>query len=540
MNKTDVNLIVENYLRNPFRSLGLSLLIALLASVLLVGGLLSLSLSKGLDRLSSRLGADVIVFPQGSEVDDQTILLQGDFKYAYLPQGSLEFIRGLDDVEVATPQYFLTSLSSSCCDQKVWIVGFDPSSDFVIQPWIREVFEDKLVKGTIVVGSEISVGEKKTVKFFDREYPVAAKLEPIGNGLDQAVFVDVATLADIRGAAKTKGVRFDSSSVGYSSILIKLRPDSDTERLSREIYAHFDGLQIFSRKDLFSGLEKPANVMQVVVWIVVAFFLVIAAAAIVISFSLSTRERKREYALLRILGSTRRRLKILVLGEALLVSAVGTYIGLLFSSVFFFTFKIWLGEHIDIPFIVPENAEIAAVYAVIILFVFTICVPTLNRICGWHIVFSVPLGYSVFYVLSGYYLMYCVKVRNKWPLICGIVLITGILIVFSCLEIFPEEWEQNDNLLVAAEAVLFFCVFKEITLHRDNSLIWKADRLCFAVYLIHPLFIQFCYRFLGITPLSAGKWYAPAALGFGLFFTACSFLGSILLHKIKPLHDYVL
>lgn len=367
MNKIDVNLIVENYLRNPFRSLGLSLLIALLASVLLVGGLLSLSLSKGLNRLSSRLGADVIVFPQGSEIDDQTILLQGDFKYAYLPEGSLEFIRGLADVEAATPQYFLTSLSSSCCDQKVWIVGFDPSSDFVIQPWIREVFEDELMKGTVVVGSEISVGDKKTVKFFDREYPVAAKLEPIGNGLDQAVFADVTTLVDIRSAAKNKGVLFDSSSVGYSSILIKLRPDSDAERLSREIYARFDGVQIFSRKELFLGIEKPAKVMQVLVWVVVGFFLVIAAAAIVISFSLSTRERKREYALLRILGSTRRRLKILVLGEALLVSAVGTYIGLLFSSVFFFTFKIWLGEHIDIPFIVPENTEIAAVYAVIIL-----------------------------------------------------------------------------------------------------------------------------------------------------------------------------
>lgn len=43
MNKTDFNLIIENYLRNPFRSFGLSLLIALLASVLLVGGLLSFS-----------------------------------------------------------------------------------------------------------------------------------------------------------------------------------------------------------------------------------------------------------------------------------------------------------------------------------------------------------------------------------------------------------------------------------------------------------------------------------------------------------------
>ena len=84
MNKTNIDLIIENYLRNSFRSFGLSLLIALLASVLLVGGLLSLSLSKGLNRLSSRLGADVIVIPQGSEINDQSVLLQGDSKYAGL------------------------------------------------------------------------------------------------------------------------------------------------------------------------------------------------------------------------------------------------------------------------------------------------------------------------------------------------------------------------------------------------------------------------------------------------------------------------
>ncbi|WP_405340348.1 ABC transporter permease [Fibrobacter sp.] len=375
MNKTDFNLIIENYLRNPFRSFGLSLLIALLASVLLVGGLLSLSLSKGLNRLSSRLGADVIVIPQGSEINDQTILLQGDSKYAYLPQGALEFIRGLAGVEQATPQFFLTTLSSSCCEQKVMIIGFDPASDFVIQPWIREVLTDKLPKGAIVVGSDISVGEKKTVKFFDHEYPVAASLEPVGNKLDQAVFVDVATLAQIREAAKAKGVVFlhqDVRSDGsdaplYSSVLIKLRAGADIDRLSQEIHTRFDGVQIRTRKDLFSGLEKSANFLQIVVWSIVGLFLVIAVAAIVISFSLSTRERRREYALLRIVGYARKRLRTLVLGESLLVSAVGTYIGLLFSSVAFFTFKIWIGEHVSVPFIVPGNAEIAAVYAVVIL-----------------------------------------------------------------------------------------------------------------------------------------------------------------------------
>lgn len=372
MNKTNIDLIIENYLRNPFRSFGLSLLIALSASVLLVAGLLSLSLSKGLIRLSSRLGADVIVIPQGSEINDQSVLLQGDTKYSYLPKGSLEFIRGLTDVEIATPQYYLTTLSASCCDQKVSIIGFETESDFVIQPWIREVITDKLPKGSIVVGSEIRVEEKQTVKFFDREYPVAATLEPIGNKLDQAVFVDISTLASIREAAQIKGVTFlyqndDTQSVSYSSILIKLRSGADLERLSREIHTRFDGVQIRSRKDMFSGLEKSANFLQIVVWAIAAIFLIVAAAAIVISFSLSTRERGREYALLRIIGFTRKRLQNLVLGEALLVSAVGTYIGLLFASVAFFTFKIWIGEHVGIPFIVPAATEIAGVYVAVIL-----------------------------------------------------------------------------------------------------------------------------------------------------------------------------
>jgi putative ABC transport system permease protein len=372
MNKSDTNLIIENYLRNPFRSFGLSLLIAMLASSLLVGGLFSFSLSKGLNRLSSRLGADVIVIPQGTEINDQSVLLQGDSKYAYLPEGSLEFIRGLDGVEIATPQYYLTTLSASCCDQKVSVIGFDPASDFVIQPWIREVLTEKLPKGAIVVGSEIRIEEKGTVKFFDREYPVAATLEPIGNRLDQAVFVDVSTLESIREAAQAKGVVFlfrneNPELLTYSSILIKLAPNADLERLSREIHTRFDGVQIRSRKDMFSGLEKSARILQIVVWVIVAFFLIVAVAAIVISFSLSTRERRREYALLRIIGFTRKRLKKLVLAESFLVSAVGTYIGLLFASVAFFTFRIWIGEHVGVPFIIPATVEIAGVYVAVIL-----------------------------------------------------------------------------------------------------------------------------------------------------------------------------
>ena len=49
------------------------------------------------------------------------------------------------------------------------------------------------------------------------------------------------------------------------------------------------------------------------------------------------------------------------------MSAVGTYIGLLFARVAFFTFRIWIGEHVGVPFIIPTTVEIAGVYAVVIL-----------------------------------------------------------------------------------------------------------------------------------------------------------------------------
>lgn len=369
MDKTNLDWILENYFRNPFRNLGLSLLIALFASVLLIGGLLSISLSKGLHRLSARLGADVIVIPQGSEINDQSVLLQGDSKYTYLPQGSLEFIRSLPGVKTATPQYYITTLSASCCDQKVSIIGFDTESDFVIQPWIREVLAGKLPKGSIVVGSEIRTDEKKTLKIFDREFPVAATLEPIGNKLDQAVFVDEATLANIREAAESKGIVFlkekgstKDDVISYSSILIQLNDGADVDRLSREIHSRFDGVQFRTRKDLFTGLQKSASFLKIVVWVIVAIFWIVTAAVIMIAFSLSTRERKREYALLRMIGFTRKRLQNLVLGEALLVSVVGTYIGLFFASVFFFAFRIGIREWVEVPFILPSALEIVGVY----------------------------------------------------------------------------------------------------------------------------------------------------------------------------------
>ena len=357
-------IVVANYLRKPFRSFGLSLLIAVLSFVLLCGTLFSLSLETGLSRVSARLGADLVVFPQGTTVDDNSLLLQADTKYRYMPREVVDFVRDLEGVEIATHQFFLTTLGSSCCDQKVNVIGFDPASDFVIQPWIREVYQGEIPKQSVIVGSDIVVPEKKSIKIFDREYAVIASLDPIGNRLDQAIFAEESTLADIRRAAEAKGIQFLTEKSGgeISSVLVKLKKDADLDRISRELHSRFDDLQVRTRKDMFSGIASTVSLFKVLSWILAVFFFLVAEVSILIAFSISAKERKREFAVLRVVGVSGNRLKKVVLAESLLTSVIGVVVGVLFGSLVFYPFQTLLGDLVGVPFLLPGISKVSIAY----------------------------------------------------------------------------------------------------------------------------------------------------------------------------------
>ena len=72
-----------------------------------------------------------------------------------------------------------------------------------------------------------------------------------------------------------------------------------------------------------------------------------------------------------------------------------------------------------------------------------------------------------------------------------------------------------------------------------NTALWAtASALSFGIYLIHPVFLNISYKFLGITPLSFPIW-----LSLPLFFLGTLLLATAavwVLRKIPPLRKYVL
>lgn len=357
MNHTTLKIIYTNFWSHPVRSLGLVILTAIASVTLLSGVIFSKSLDAGFEQLSSRMGADLLIVPYGVDIQNQSILLQGDFNHHTLPREVLDFVQKLPGVTAASPQFYISTLSASCCDKKVNIIGFDPKTDFTIKPWIRKTYKNNFIPGSVIVGSDIQIENGEKIKFFDKEFTVVGTLEPLGNKLDQTIFADVETVELLRQAAASKGYNI-SSEGGPSSILANFEEGTDFEKISQKIQEQFNDLQVIQRKNIFDNVIATARSFKIAVWLIAGFFLFTVIAVIYIAFTVSTNERKREFATLLIIGATRKKLADIVLGESFLASGSGAIAGTLFGAVGIISFRFLIQENLQIPFLLPNISAI--------------------------------------------------------------------------------------------------------------------------------------------------------------------------------------
>lgn len=152
-------------------------------------------------------------------------------------------------------------------------------------------------------------------------------------------------------------------------------------------------------------------------------------------------------------------------------------------------------------------------------------------------------GIYFFYYICGYLLgeRKAVLRREQTGLIRGIVLVLVAGMVFSRLAGgYHVQMAYNYPFTVALSLLL-------VILAQDREDIWrrkntvpfrKAGELCFAVYLVHPLFLNILYKLFHVTPLHFFIGFSLPLI-FGAVLLA-SFAAAYLLHKIPPLHRYVL
>lgn len=366
-------LAVRNICRKPFRSFALAALVAVSAAVLFAGFLLSESLRAGIAGMQDRIGADLMIVPEGCTQSFEGVLLSGEPSYFYMDKSVEDTVRQLEGVREVTGQFYLTSLSESCCDFPVQIIGFDPDSDFLIRPWVRQYATDGR---PFFAGSNVNVKDG-SVSFFSKKHSVGAKLAKSGTGMDNSVFTDLSGVREIFDDAKEKGFCFLSDgdmATKTSAVYVRLEDGVKADTAALRIRQAVSGVQVIQQGKFLRTFADKMNSIVFILWLLAALFLMLTVIALALTFSLTMFERKREFSILRVLGASRPQLASVILGEASLLGAAGAACGVFLSALALLPFSVLIAQKLDMPFCLPPVWQMILFAASVLLILTAACV----------------------------------------------------------------------------------------------------------------------------------------------------------------------
>ena len=352
--KGSIGFGIRNIRKRPYRSFCLMLAALIGAYALFVGSVLKASLNNGMTRMQERMGADLMIVPESSEAKARNILLTGEPEFFYMDISVLKGVLDVEGVECATGQFYFTSLSSDCCSTRVQLIAFDPDTDFVIDPWIDERITDEVANGSVIIGSEVTPLPDGKVKFYGSEYPVAGKLGETATGLDNSVFMTRETMREILLDAKDKGYQFvnpEDDSAFVSTVLIRVSENADVTGIEKEIYRRADGIKFIETDKLINDLNVKLGSVDRLINVTLTVLLVFSFVTMILFFSVIFHERKKEFAVLRILGMSSSNICVSSLSEGLIIGATGGAAGLLAGILTVFPFNRFIENSLDVPYL---------------------------------------------------------------------------------------------------------------------------------------------------------------------------------------------
>ena len=358
-------LAVSNLKKKPFRTVALLIVIALTSAVLLGSLIFTSSLKGGITGIQSRLGADLMIVPEGSEQKMESLLLYGTPNYFYMDNNMEEIVSGVEGVQTTTSQIYLATLTESCCDFPVQIIGFNPQSDFIVKNWAKNRFNKEAADEVLFAGCNVNI-EKKTVRFFGQHHKVLAKLAKSGSGMDNVIYTDFDTLEKIYFDAKQKGFGFftgDDIRSKASVIFVKLsegaNADSSALKIRRAIEENSDQkVQIIQGEKLVSGLMNKLSAILVFLYAICVLVLVISFMTLSVVFSLSINERLKEFSILRVLGASHSALRGIIFTEAALLGSGGAVAGIFFSLLIILPFNVLISDKLGLPFAMSGSIQL--------------------------------------------------------------------------------------------------------------------------------------------------------------------------------------
>ena len=340
-------LVLRNILGNLFRSGAIFLCAALVAGLSLSATLVVLGAEASLRRNLSRMGADIIVIPWGTMSQDfDGAHLAGMMTDRWMPRAYIDRIAAVQGVEVVSPQLYLSTLTDSpfCSLPEMYLVAYDPVTDFVLKPWLEHDPIGNLRLGEAVGGAAVFDPDgDQNIQVYGYPLKLIRTLEETGGDVDQVLFVSFDTAQAILEQVQSQPKpAFEIAPESISTAMVKVQLGSEPHEVAIRILEQVPSVVPIESTGFFQTQRSQMVGLLRIVLLLAGLTWVLATLFMGLVFSLAANERRREIAMLRALGATQTLvLKTLLLeGAALALSGGVIGIGLVILATGLFRERI--------------------------------------------------------------------------------------------------------------------------------------------------------------------------------------------------------
>lgn len=315
--------------RKMFRNIVLAVAVALLVSLLVFALLFNRAVNDDIEAASRKLGADIVLVPADAMHKAEEFILESKKKEFYMDKEVFASVSALPGIKDATFQIYLETLDSGCCGIVAsQVIAFDPATDFVIAPWLRNT-PPPLREGEVYIGSYVYeyLGLIHTTTLFNHEVNVVGHLFETGTGLDHGVFMRIADLDKI---TETLAGKYRPGNI--SIIFLRVHQGVDVEAVSKEIQFMHPNIGIMTRgsigADVRTTLRDITRVFSITIVISSALAVLLAWS----TFTALANERRREVGILRAIGAHKSHIMKMFLSEATIISLFGGILGIVIGN----------------------------------------------------------------------------------------------------------------------------------------------------------------------------------------------------------------
>jgi putative ABC transport system permease protein len=353
----------RNVSGNSIRSWIVFFCAALMAGFVIAATLVIRGANDSLRLALERLGADIIVIPEGHEQRLKSALLMGIPVHCWMPDTVVDELAALPGVQAVSPQLYLSTLrGATCCSvPEMFLIAYEPETDFTLRPWLEKNLEGGLALGEAVGGSLVYVPvEQGELLVYGYGLELKDSLEPTGTGLDQSMFFTFDTAFEIARQSADLAVKvLDIPPRTVSSALVRVEGDADPHEVAQQIAAAIPGVTPLETNNLFRGQREQLMSLLNSVVALLGITWVLTMALIALVFSLAVNERRRHIGVMRALGARRRVVVQSLLLEASILAVTGGVVGIAVACLAVYLFRPLIVLLMGTPFLYPAPLSLA-------------------------------------------------------------------------------------------------------------------------------------------------------------------------------------